>query len=107
MFRKAILAAATAPFMGERVAKPAGHPTTAAAAGAGGNSSLMRVCKSAGSVPGLVAAAAGHGGVSRQAGAAGPSPGVRAAMRAIHLTLLEVALALRHLHSLNLVHCGE
>ncbi|KAG2440259.1 hypothetical protein HXX76_004371 [Chlamydomonas incerta] len=27
------------------------------------------------------------------------------AMRAVYLTLLEVALALRHLHSMNLVHC--
>ena len=26
-------------------------------------------------------------------------------MRAIYLTLLELALALRHMHSLNLVHC--
>jgi hypothetical protein len=26
---------------------------------------------------------------------------------AIYTTLLEVAMALRHLHSLHLVHCGE
>ncbi|GIL87352.1 hypothetical protein Vretifemale_15427 [Volvox reticuliferus] len=35
----------------------------------------------------------------------GGSGGGGIAMRAIYLTLLEVALALRHLHSMNLVHC--
>ncbi len=37
------------------------------------------------------------------AGGGGGGGGV--AMRAIYLTLLEVALALRHMHAKNLVHC--
>ncbi|KAG2494641.1 hypothetical protein HYH03_007159 [Edaphochlamys debaryana] len=61
---------------------------------------------------GMFARAAKRAAGARTQGFVGgqPSPAAAAAagtpaMRAVYLTLLEVALALRHLHSMNLVHC--
>jgi hypothetical protein len=80
------------------------------------NESLLpcnSVDKSASSGGGVSAAVAA---VALRSGSSAPRPqplvaaGVAAtagtpAMRAVYLTLLEVSLALRHLHALSLVHC--
>ncbi|GLC65752.1 hypothetical protein PLESTF_000336200 [Pleodorina starrii] len=89
MFKKAIIAAAqAAPAPASNSARPAAagaRPSNGQVSGGGGGNGGFSF-SSVGSVSG--------GGI-----------GGGAAMRAIYLTLLEVALALRHLHSMNLVHC--
>ncbi|GLC65750.1 hypothetical protein PLESTF_000336000 [Pleodorina starrii] len=88
MFKKAIIAAAQA------APAPASNSARPAAAGARPSN-------------GQVSGGGGNGGFSFSSvgGVSGGGIGGGAAMRAIYLTLLEVALALRHLHSMNLVHC--
>ncbi|GIL44158.1 hypothetical protein Vafri_1687 [Volvox africanus] len=92
MFKKAIIAAANS--SGPLSASP---PTLPRSPGGGVRQQLstgQTSNSSGGGSPGFTFATS-HGG-----GGGGGS-----AMRAIYLTLLEVALALRHLHSMNLVHC--
>ncbi len=88
MFRKAILAAANAP--ASNASSPGAQSSTARSPGGGVMSSSL-------------ALSAPNGGGGGGGGSGSGSGG--AAMRAIYLTLLEVALALRHLHAMNLVHC--
>ncbi|GLI70119.1 hypothetical protein VaNZ11_014925 [Volvox africanus] len=93
MFKKAIIAAANN--SGPLSASP---PTVPRSPGGGVRHQLSggpTSSNSGGGSPGFTFATS-HGG----GGGGGGS-----AMRAIYLTLLEVALALRHLHSMNLVHC--
>ncbi|GLI59316.1 hypothetical protein VaNZ11_001170 [Volvox africanus] len=89
-FKDAIIQAATA-------ARPGGPP--AGIRRANSNLDHKRVL--------MADTASACGGVDRQRGGSvtAQSGGGGVAMRAIYLTLLEVALALRHLHSRHLAHC--
>ncbi|GIL68261.1 hypothetical protein Vafri_21518 [Volvox africanus] len=89
-FKDAIIQAASA-------ARPAGPPTGIRRA----NSNLDRTRVL------MAGTASACGGVDRQRSGSvtAQNGGGGVAMRAIYLTLLEVALALRHLHSRHLAHC--
>ncbi|KAG2428699.1 hypothetical protein HXX76_011404 [Chlamydomonas incerta] len=90
----------TIPARGSLAAPGASAGGVAGAAGGSGNVPV------GGGVAAAAAAAAGGRPVPASGRvAAGGSSGSGGGMRAVYMTLLEVALALRHMHSMQLVHC--